>query len=157
MKSRDVVGLVRFSDKMLYTPIGVVLVMTAAVLLAYPASDGNVNNSQSGYSHTSDTSHALYLANQGVYLGYIPAGYTLAPRLPNAPFGQCPPQMNASACAIFKLSYANGVCDPNETYLTDPLDCGCTGAVVGNPVTGRCTAPATVCQLTFARQLNGQG
>ncbi len=77
----------------------------------------------------------------------LPAGYVIAPRLPNGPQAYCRAGMTDSACSLLKQTFSNGVCDPNETVWTDPLDCGCTGAVVGDPFTGRCGAPATVCQL----------
>ncbi len=77
----------------------------------------------------------------------LPIGYQIAPKLPAGPTASCRAGMTASACALLKQTFANGVCDPNETVWTDPLDCGCTGAVVGDPYTGRCGAPATVCQL----------
>ncbi len=82
----------------------------------------------------------------------IPAGYQIKQRLPNAPQAFCWPQMTQSACALFKQTFANGVCDPNETVFTDPLDCGCTGVVIGDPYTGRCGAPATVCLAAQAVQ-----
>ncbi len=77
----------------------------------------------------------------------LPQGYKLAPKLPNAPPVYCLSGMTASACALLKQTYANGVCDPNETVWTAPLDCGCTGELTGDPFTGRCAAPATVCQV----------
>ncbi len=75
----------------------------------------------------------------------LPAGYQIAPRLPNAPAAYCLSGMSATACALLKQTQSNGVCDPNETWKTDPLDCGCTGALVPDPYTGRCAAPASVC------------
>jgi len=53
--------------------------------------------------------------------------------------------MNASACSLLKQTQNNGVCDPNETATTSPLDCGCGGANVPDPYTGRCGSPASVC------------
>ncbi len=76
----------------------------------------------------------------------LPAGYQIAPRLPNAPAPSCRAGMTTSACQLLQKTYANGVCDPNETASTDPLDCGCTGALVGDPYTGRCGLAASVCQ-----------
>src|SRR5947199_10788482 len=68
----------------------------------------------------------------------LPPGYQKAARLPNAPPAACPSGMSASACQVLKLTYGNGVCDPNETVWTSPLDCGCSGANIGDPFTGRC-------------------
>ncbi len=85
--------------------------------------------------------------NSQNFCDQLPPGYQIAPRLPNAPSAPCRAGMTDSACQLLKQTYVNGVCDPNETVWTDPLDCGCTGAVVGDPFTGRCGAPATVCQV----------
>jgi hypothetical protein len=76
----------------------------------------------------------------------LPAGYTIAPRLSGAPPVVCPTGMSDSACQLFKQTYGNGVCDPNETSSDAPLDCSCPGALTPDPYTGRCASPATVCQ-----------
>ena len=94
------------------------------------------------------------------YLGYIPSGYTLAPHFPNAPTYQCPSGMDATECAVFQQSCGNAVCDPNESCVSCPIDCG-TGGGVGvsppstvmcDPYTGRLELPGTtqvsVCQVT---------
>ncbi len=94
-----------------------------------------------GYACTSPAINSQNFCDQ------LPTGYKIAPKLPAGPSASCRAGMTASACALLKQTFANGVCDPNETVWTDPLDCGCTGAVVGDPYTGRCGAPATVCQL----------
>lgn len=75
----------------------------------------------------------------------LPTGYQIAPRFPNAPAAYCLTGMSDTACALLKQTQSNGVCDPNETWKTSPLDCGCTGALVPDPYTGRCAAPASVC------------
>lgn len=80
----------------------------------------------------------------------LPKGYQIATRLLNAPQASCSAKMTESACKLLKQTFGNGVCDPNETPWTDPLDCGCSGAVVSDPYTGRCGSPAVVCQLTGA-------
>lgn len=82
----------------------------------------------------------------------LPVGYQIAPHLPNGPPPYCAAGMTASACQLLKQTWSNGVCDPNETVWTDPLDCGCTGAVTGDPFTGRCGAPATLCQVQAQAQ-----
>jgi hypothetical protein len=84
-------------------------------------------------------------ANSELLCDILPQGYQIAPRLINAPTAYCLTAMSASACALLKQTQTNGVCDPNETWKTDPLDCGCTGALVPDPFTGRCAAPASVC------------
>ena len=84
-------------------------------------------------------------ANSELLCDILPAGYQIAPRLVNAPPGYCFNGSSDAACALLKQTQSNGVCDPNETWKTDPLDCGCTGALVPDPYTGRCAAPASVC------------
>lgn len=84
-------------------------------------------------------------ANSELLCDILPAGYTIAPRLPNGPAAYCLKDMSAAACTLLKQTQTNGVCDPNETWRTSPLDCGCTGALVPDPFTGRCAAPASVC------------
>lgn len=79
----------------------------------------------------------------------LPAGYHIAPRGPNVPPPFCPNGMSASACALLKQTQSNGVCDPNETALSDPLDCGCSGNLVVDPYLGRCSQPAAVCQIVL--------
>lgn len=81
------------------------------------------------------------------YLGYIPAGYVLAPHYPNAPTWVCPPGMDATQCTTFKASCGNGVCDPNESCTSCPIDCGVSGQLTCDPYTGRPGAPISVCQL----------
>jgi len=81
------------------------------------------------------------------YLGYIPAGYTLAPHYPNAPAYPCPSGMNPQQCTLFRASCGNGVCDPNESCATCPIDCGINGQLTCDPYTGRPGAPISVCQV----------
>ncbi|MDG6967822.1 MAG: hypothetical protein JRN03_08865 [Nitrososphaerota archaeon] len=81
------------------------------------------------------------------YLGYIPAGYVLAPHYAIAPTYPCPAGMNSQQCSIFKASCGNGVCDPNESCQTCPIDCGINGQLTCDPYTGRPGAPISVCQL----------
>jgi hypothetical protein len=81
------------------------------------------------------------------YLGYIPAGYTLAPHYPNAPTYPCPSGMDATECAVFQQSCGNGVCDPNESCASCPIDCGIAGQLTCDPYTGRPGAPISVCQV----------
>ena len=81
------------------------------------------------------------------YLGYIPAGYVVAPHYANAPQYPCPPGMDAPQCTTFRASCGNGVCDPNESCTSCPIDCGVSGQLTCDPYTGRPGAPISVCQL----------
>jgi len=81
------------------------------------------------------------------YLGYVPAGYALAPHYPNAATYPCPSGMDPSQCKLFQASCGNGVCDPNESCATCPIDCGIPGQLTCDPYTGRAGAPISVCQL----------
>lgn len=81
------------------------------------------------------------------YLGYIPAGYVLAPHLPNAATYPCPSGMDPTQCKLFQQSCGNGVCDPNESCATCPIDCGIPGQLTCDPYTGRAGAPVSICQL----------
>jgi hypothetical protein len=81
------------------------------------------------------------------YLGYIPSGYVLAPHYPNAPKYPCPSGMNTQECAQFQASCGNGVCDPNESCASCPIDCGINGQLTCDPYTGRPGAPISVCQV----------
>src|SRR5438445_12717180 len=87
----------------------------------------------------------------------LPTGYQITARLPNAPQPFCPAGTSDTACVLLKQTQSNGVCDPNETVWSDPLDCGCTGSLIADPFTGRCGAPATVCQLQAQIQNAKQG
>ena len=77
----------------------------------------------------------------------LPAGYVILPRLPVAPQLVRPAGMTDSAWVLLQKTFANGVCDPNETWITDPLDCAASGNQLNDPFTGRPGAPASVCQL----------
>ena len=106
---------------------------------AGPAGGSCVNNAQ-GQCETPQGAWADYL-------GYIPAGYVLAPHYAIAPTYPCPAGMNSQQCSIFKASCGNGVCDPNESCQTCPIDCGINGQLTCDPYTGRPGAPISVCQL----------
>ena len=91
-------------------------------------------------------------ANSQNFCDQLPAGYRIAPKLSNGPNAYCRAGMTDSACSLLKQTFSNGVCDPNETVATSPLDCGCTGSLTSDPFTGRCGAPATVCQLQVVQE-----
>ncbi len=77
----------------------------------------------------------------------LPSGYVILPRSAAAPQPSRPGGMTDAAWALLQKTYGNGVCDPNETWYTSPLDCSATGTMVNDPWTGRPNAPASVCAL----------
>lgn len=81
------------------------------------------------------------------YLGYIPSGYVPSPHYVNAPQYPCPSGMNPTQCTLFKSTCGNGVCDPNESCATCPIDCGVNGQLTCDPYTGRPGSPISVCQV----------
>jgi len=131
-------------------------------LVPSPAGNTTVASSTSaGSSTTSNTGGTApasgYIDSQGQpqgawanYLGYIPSGYTLAPHYPNANTYPCPSGMNPQQCTQFKASCGNGVCDPNESCSTCPIDCGVAGQLTCDPYTGRPGAPISICQMPVA-------
>lgn len=158
----------------------VVIVVAAGSLFAYTtmSSSGSnlgqsstissisfTNSSGQGGTNVSDVSLTGY--QQGYtpygswanYLGYIPAGYKIAPKGPNSPTFPCPAGMTSTECATFQQTCGNGVCDPNETCQTCPIDCAITGQMVCDPYTGRSGSPASVCQVALQEQAaqNGGG
>ena len=126
-----------------------VLTAPGAPVRNLAASSSTQTTSQGGQNAPAETGYACSkpAINSQNFCDQLPPGYQIAPRLPAGPAAYCRAGMIDSACALIKQTFANGVCDPNETVWTDPLDCGCTGAVAGDPFTGRCGSPATVCQL----------
>jgi hypothetical protein len=82
-----------------------------------------------------------------LYLGFIPSGYVLAPHYATTPDYPYPAGMSPSQCAVFQSSCGNGVCDPNESCATCPIDCGVVGQLTCDPYTGRAGAPNPVCQV----------
>jgi hypothetical protein len=82
------------------------------------------------------------------YLGFIPAGYVLAPHYPNGAVYPCPAGMLASQCRQFQASCGNGVCDPNESCSTCAIDCSGPGpGQICNSYTGRVGSTTAVCQI----------
>jgi hypothetical protein len=55
--------------------------------------------------------------------------------------------MDPQQCKLFQASCGNGVCDPNESCATCPIDCGINGQLTCDPYTGRPGAPISVCQV----------
>jgi hypothetical protein len=83
------------------------------------------------------------------YLGYLPAGYVLAPHYPNGAVYPCPQGMDVNMCRHFQASCGNGVCDPNESCSTCPIDCFASESQICNSYTGRTGNPTGVCQVTL--------
>ncbi len=79
--------------------------------------------------------------------------YVVLPPLPNSPRPVRPGNMSDSAWTLLQKTYGNGVCDPNETWWTSPLDCAASGNAVQDPYTGRPGAAAAVCQLLPEHQV----
>jgi hypothetical protein len=123
--------------------VSVVILLVALVglgaggLYTYSSSGGSANQPGSG-SNT-----------QTKYLGYVPKGYTVAPLLPSAPAYPCPSNLNSTQCSQFKQSCGNGVCDPNETCSTCPIDCGVPQGLSCDPYTGRASGLGGICELSI--------
>ena len=96
-----------------------------------------------GYQDSSGLPQGCWAA----YLGFVPAGYVLAPHYPNGPVYPCPAGMLSNQCRQFQVSCGNGVCDPNESCATCRIDCGVPGQLTCDPYTGRAGAPVSVCQV----------
>jgi hypothetical protein len=88
----------------------------------------------------------------GSYLGFIPQGYVIAPKALAAFVFPCPAGMTQSQCALFTQTCGDGVCNPNETCQSCPVDCTVPGDLSCDPYTGRAAAPATLCQIGIANQ-----
>jgi hypothetical protein len=111
-----------------------------------------LEDQQTGFGHTvGGLSCSMNLDSENSswskYLGYIPSGYCIAPRYPNSPIFPCPSGMDNQQCQLFQQTCGDGVCNPNETCQTCPIDCPVNGVMVCDPYTGRAGAPASVCQL----------
>jgi hypothetical protein len=130
-----------------------------SVTFPYIIFSRSFNNGGTGETlQTSQTSYpydCALPANSSMWsCATLPQGYKIAPRLPGAPPAVCPTQMTAAACQLFQQTYGNGVCDPNETSITAPLDCSCPGATTPDWYTGRCAAPTTVCQAVAQAEIS---
>src|SRR5579863_1924249 len=111
---------------------------------SFGASNGN-QNTASGTPLTAANCSTISSGPQGCFQPYdcslpavvsdlacapLPAGYVIPPKLPNAPASPPrPAYMTDAAYALLTKTYGNGICDPNETFLTSPLDCAAYGAV----------------------------
>ncbi len=124
----------------------VIVVVLAGFILAIALTTQSSPRTDS--AQTTTTGGAATASSWNKYLGYIPAGYTASPRFANAPIFPCPSGMTAAQCQQFQQTCGNGVCDPNETCGSCPIDCPISGNQVCDPYTGRAGSPASVCQLT---------
>ncbi len=119
----------------------------------YTYSSSGAGSSSSSANNGSLTSAQITQNNQvdpgQKYLGYIPAGYVVAPLLPNAATYPCPSNFNSTQCTQFKASCGNGVCDPNESCSTCPIDCGTPQGLSCDPYTGRASGLGGICELTI--------
>jgi hypothetical protein len=163
MRAMDIGGITKITLTVVI--VVVVAIIAAGGILAFslmsPASkttDPSTTTSSSSFTITSSTASSSQSASASnsswdKYLGYIPSGYTVSPRSPNSPIFPCPSGMTTAQCQQFQQTCGNGVCDPNETCSTCPVDCGVTGAMVCDPYTGRAGAPASVCQVQAANPI----
>lgn len=144
----------------------VAIVVAAGGVLAYTMTTQTSANTQATSTSSTGTGVTLTTpqtsggsnnASWSKYLGYIPQGYQVSPREPNAPVFPCPTGMSTAQCQQFQQTCGNGVCDPNETCSSCPIDCGVTGSLVCDPYTGRGGAPASVCQVQLAQAGTPQG
>ena len=138
--------------------VSVVVVLVAMVglgaggLYSYTANGSGASNSASAGTGSLTAAQVAQNAKVdpgGKYLGYVPAGYTVASLLPNSPQYPCPSNFNSTQCAQFKASCGNGVCDPNETCSTCPIDCGVPQGLSCDPYTGRASGLGGICELTI--------
>jgi hypothetical protein len=120
---------------------------TSSTVITSNSSTGTNSSTAVGPSGGSQSSTGVPQGAWADYLGYIPSGYVLAPHYANAPQYPCPSGMNPTQCSLFKASCGNGVCDPNESCATCPIDCGIAGQLTCDPYTGRAGAPVSVCLL----------
>lgn len=137
--------------------VSIVVLLVALVGLGagglYTYSSGG-SGSSSGTGGTGSLTASQVAANNQVdpgakYLGYVPAGYYVAALLPNAATYPCPANFNSTQCTQFKASCGNGVCDPNETCSTCPIDCGTPQGLSCDPYTGRASGLGGICELTI--------
>jgi hypothetical protein len=137
--------------------VAALLIAGSATRLYYYMSSPATNSLSSSTSLSSTTQSATppcgyqdsSLQPQGCwarYLGYLPAGYTLAPHCINCPIYPCPSGMSFDQCKQWQASCGNGVCDPNESCATCRIDCGVPGQLTCDLYTERPGIPSGVCQ-----------
>jgi hypothetical protein len=134
----------------LASPTKILTSTVASVISTGPNTSCNASTAQSGC--TQSTGPTVPKSEWGNYLGFIPQGYTVAPKALAAFVFPCPAGMTQAQCSQFTTSCGNGVCDPNETCQSCPVDCTVPGDLSCDPYTGRAAAPATLCQIGIANQ-----
>jgi len=137
--------------------VGIALGGLAIYLYTSPSETGNISSSAGpNSSSTSQTAAppAGYQDSAGQpqgmwsdYLGFIPRGYALAPRTNQGATYPCPIGMDANQCQQFQASCGNGVCDPNESCFSCPIDCVPPGQLTCDPYTLRVGSPTGGCQV----------
>ena len=142
-------------------PVGAVLLIgsAAAALFYFPMSTATTNPGQGSVSTGGGLNPAA--PKVGDFFPYdcatpalssqllcdkLPTGYVILPRFVNSPAPHRQAGMSDSAFALLQKTFGNGVCDPNETWGTDPLDCAAGGNQLQDPYTGRPGFTVNVCQ-----------
>jgi hypothetical protein len=122
-------------------------ISTTSIVASSTSNQTGTNSSSpaSGYLDSSGQPQGAWAD----YLGYIPSGYVLAPHYLGAATYPCPSGMDPASCTQFKASCGNGVCDPNESCQSCPIDCSIPGQLTCDPYTGRAGAPISICQLAL--------
>jgi len=142
-------------------PIGIILITIGAFgIYLYTTSSTTTSSSATSASSMSstpqspkapcgwqDSSYQPY-GCWAAYLGFLPAGYVLGPHYANGGVYPCPKGMAESQCRQFRASCGNGICDPNESCGSCPIDCQDAGQIC-NAYTGRGTAATVVCQVSL--------
>src|SRR5438477_10463946 len=91
------------------------LVIVVAAVLVIAAGGGVLYSIQGGTSTVNTTGTSVTITSgtttghsgavdTSKYLGYIPSGYTVAPRSPNSPTFPCPAGMNTQQCQQFQVT-----------------------------------------------------
>ncbi len=126
-----------------YTSLSGTVITTTGIGVTTTGSVTATSGAYGGWQDSSGQPQGAW----GAYLGYVPTGYSLSPHYPNAATYPCPSGMDPAQCTQFKASCGNGVCDPNESCATCPIDCGVSGQLTCDPYTGRAGAPISICQV----------
>jgi hypothetical protein len=161
-------GLTLQTKLLIFVALLIVLVSAGVLVAMYatatetPSQNSSTNQSEASSTNVLGTvssdslsGYQIGYAPQGIwtrYIGFIPQGYKIAPREPDAPVFPCPTGMSSVQCQQFQQTCGNGVCDPNERCDTCPIDCSVSGALVCDPYTGRTGSPASVCQISQQQQ-----
>ena len=143
------------SNLQLSSPTKIVATTVSSVVSSAssgPANPAGISESCNSSGCTVTTGPVVPKSEWGNYLGFIPQGYTIAPKALAAFVFPCPAGMTQTQCALFTQTCGDGVCNPNETCQSCPVDCTVPGDLSCDPYTGRAAAPATLCQIGIANQ-----